>query len=64
LLRDFDSQTGTATLNVEHVARLRALGVDPHVCDMLAARIARYGPLRIRRSKVRGEQPLGESSPA
>ncbi len=64
LLRDFDFQTGTATLTMEHVARLRALGADPQLCELLAARITRSGSFRIRRSKVHGDQRSGESSPA
>jgi processive 1,2-diacylglycerol beta-glucosyltransferase len=56
VLRDFDGHTGTATLTMEHVARLRALGADPRVCDTIAARIARFGPLRMRRSNVHGAQ--------
>ena len=64
VLGDFDSDTGTATLTMEHVARFRALGADPQVCDMIAARIARFGPLRLRRSKVQGAQRLGEAASA
>ncbi len=64
VLSDFDGQTGTATLTMEQVARFRARGGDPQVCDILAARIARSGPMRLRRSKVRGTQRLGNSSSA
>jgi len=64
VLPDFDLHTGTATLTLEHVARLRALGADPQVCDTIAARIARFGSLRIRCSHVHGAQRLGDPSSA
>ena len=57
ILADFDAQAGTATLDTRHVERLRELGADREVCEGLAERIARYGPLRVRHSKVRQEQP-------
>ncbi len=57
ILPDINAQAGTATLDARHVERLRELGADREVCEGLAERIARYGPLRVRHSKVRQEQP-------
>ncbi len=53
-LPDIDAQSGTSAMNTEQVERLRGLGADPQVCDIMQERIARHGPLRIRRSKVPG----------
>ena len=62
-LGDLDARTGAATFDSAQVDRLRALGADPRLCDNLAARIARSGPIRVRRSKVPVAQ-LGEPVPS
>jgi processive 1,2-diacylglycerol beta-glucosyltransferase len=55
-LTDFDTRAGIATLDLRHVRRLRDLGADASLCQAIETRIARYGPLRIRRTTVPVEQ--------
>lgn len=62
-LKDLDAKSGTALIDIEHAERLRSLGADPQVCEPIASRIARYGPLRIRYTKLRGkDRPEAASS--
>ncbi len=49
---NFDGRTGTAIVDMYQVAQVREAGVSPLLCSTLAARIARHGPLRLRRGKV------------
>jgi processive 1,2-diacylglycerol beta-glucosyltransferase len=53
-LRDRDTKAETATIDHEHIERLRSLDVEPQVCEGIASRIAVYGPLRVRYSRVSG----------
>jgi processive 1,2-diacylglycerol beta-glucosyltransferase len=50
--REPDARAGTATLEQAQVALLRQLGADAELCAALETRIARYGPLRVRRAKL------------
>lgn len=62
-LKDLDSKAGTALMEAEQVERLRGLGVDARVCEAIADRVARYGRLRIRYSRLRGtDLPRAASS--
>ena len=62
-LTGLDTRTGGATLDIPQVERLRKLGANPLLCDTLQRRIARSGPIRIRRSRVPVEQ-VAEPSPS
>jgi processive 1,2-diacylglycerol beta-glucosyltransferase len=51
-LPDYDSRAGTATVDLPEVERLRQIEGGAALADVLARRIGRYGPLRVRRGKV------------
>lgn len=57
-LDDFDARSGIATIERSHVERLRQIAVDPALCQRLDQRIARFGPLRIRRTRM--SNPLAQ----